>query len=448
MPSVLAPYDTATGYLSTRSGVKSIGLAAGLTGATASSRYVGGTSSGAPVTGTFAVGDWIIDQTGKIFVATVAGSPGTWVQVGAGGGASITQVTFAESTVAPNATVYVDSITAAGASTNVDLALSSKGAGALTAHVADGTATGGNKRGASAVDWQTAARTVATQVASGSQSTLSGGRGNIASGTNSTVGGGLSNTASNTNSVVGGGEGNTASSQSSAVAGGNANTAGAQYTFVGGGQSNSNTGSGYGVIAGGTNNNISGGGYSFVGSGLGNVVTQIYGTVAGGLYGNSELYGKFAYANGRFAATGDAQFGLTVCRATTTTNAAINLTNDGSGTFSATNHIVLPNNRVYRFTLDLVASSGTIGTASTSTYGSFGGVWTITGAIRRAATAATTAIIGIPTVLATAVDSQLAAVTFTVLAETVTYGSLQIVATGLASTQIHWVATIMTTEVG
>ena len=48
MPSVLAPYDTATGYLGTRSGVKSIGLAAGMTGATASSRYVGATSSGAP----------------------------------------------------------------------------------------------------------------------------------------------------------------------------------------------------------------------------------------------------------------------------------------------------------------------------------------------------------------------------------------------------------------
>ena len=114
MSTVLIPYDTATGYLSTRSGVKSIGLAVGLTGATAASRYVGATASGAPVTGTFAVGDWIIDQTGKIYVATVAGTPGTWVQVGSGGGggASITQVTFAESTAAPNTTVYVDSITA------------------------------------------------------------------------------------------------------------------------------------------------------------------------------------------------------------------------------------------------------------------------------------------------------------------------------------------------
>ena len=416
MPSVLAPYDTATGYLSTRSGVKSIGLAAGMTGATASSRYVGATASGAPTTGTFAVGDWIIDQTGKIYVATVAGSPGTWVQVGVGGGASITQVTFAESTAAPNVSVNVDSITAAGASTDADLALRPKGAGALTAHVADSTIAGGNKRGANAVDWQSSVRGAPTQVASGAQATISGGIQNTASGTQSAVGGGVNNAASVIYATIGGGYAHTASAGRSTIAGGETNTASSAYATISGG--------------------------------VANTASAMYATVPGGYNGRAELEGKFAYACGNFGYVGDAQFGLTVCRATTTTNAAVNLTNSGNGTFSATNHLVLPNNRVYRFTVDLVASSGTIGTASTSTYGSFGGVWTITGAIRRAATAATTAIIGTPTVLATGVDSQLAAVTFTVLAETATYGSLQIVATGLASTQIHWVATIATTEVG
>ena len=57
--------------------------ATGLTGATAASRYVGATTSGAPITGTFAVGDYVVDQTGKFYVCTVAGTPGTWVQVGA-----------------------------------------------------------------------------------------------------------------------------------------------------------------------------------------------------------------------------------------------------------------------------------------------------------------------------------------------------------------------------
>jgi hypothetical protein len=54
----------------------------GLTGATAASRYVGATASGAPGSGTFAVGDYVIDQSGAIWVCTVAGSPGTWVKLG------------------------------------------------------------------------------------------------------------------------------------------------------------------------------------------------------------------------------------------------------------------------------------------------------------------------------------------------------------------------------
>lgn len=63
---------------------------AGLTGATAASRYVGATASGAPATGTFLVGDFVVDQTGAIHVCTVAGTPGGWTKIGgtptAGGG--------------------------------------------------------------------------------------------------------------------------------------------------------------------------------------------------------------------------------------------------------------------------------------------------------------------------------------------------------------------------
>ena len=50
----------------------------GLPGATAASRYAGATASGAPTTGTFAVGDFVVDQTGVMYVCTVAGTPGTW----------------------------------------------------------------------------------------------------------------------------------------------------------------------------------------------------------------------------------------------------------------------------------------------------------------------------------------------------------------------------------
>jgi hypothetical protein len=54
--------------------------ASGLTGAQIASRYVGATSGGAPVSGTFAVGDFVIDTVnGTVIVCTTAGSPGTWV---------------------------------------------------------------------------------------------------------------------------------------------------------------------------------------------------------------------------------------------------------------------------------------------------------------------------------------------------------------------------------
>lgn len=59
-----------------------INVSTGLTGATAASRYVGGTASAAPASGTFAVGDFVISQTGDIYVCTGAGTPGTWVRVG------------------------------------------------------------------------------------------------------------------------------------------------------------------------------------------------------------------------------------------------------------------------------------------------------------------------------------------------------------------------------
>lgn len=50
----------------------------GMTGATAASRSVGATTGGAPASGTFAVGDSIVDHKGLMWVCTVAGTPGKW----------------------------------------------------------------------------------------------------------------------------------------------------------------------------------------------------------------------------------------------------------------------------------------------------------------------------------------------------------------------------------
>jgi len=56
--------------------------ATGLPGATAASRYAGATASGAPTTGTFAVGDLVVDQSGYTYVCYTAGTPGLWSLIG------------------------------------------------------------------------------------------------------------------------------------------------------------------------------------------------------------------------------------------------------------------------------------------------------------------------------------------------------------------------------
>ena len=47
-------------------------------------------TSGAPGSGTFAVGDFSVDQTGALWICTAAGSPGTWTKI-SGGGSSVTK---------------------------------------------------------------------------------------------------------------------------------------------------------------------------------------------------------------------------------------------------------------------------------------------------------------------------------------------------------------------
>ena len=55
--------------------------AGGSTPATNASRYAGATASGAPGSGSWFKGDFIIDQTGLIWVCTTAGTPGPWIAV-------------------------------------------------------------------------------------------------------------------------------------------------------------------------------------------------------------------------------------------------------------------------------------------------------------------------------------------------------------------------------
>lgn len=73
---------TNLGALPTDEPVK--GYPVALTGALDDARFVGGTTSGPPVSGTFSVGDYVVDQSGAVWICTVAGSPGTWGDMSSG----------------------------------------------------------------------------------------------------------------------------------------------------------------------------------------------------------------------------------------------------------------------------------------------------------------------------------------------------------------------------
>ncbi len=79
---------------------------AGPTGATAATRYAGATASGAPASGTFLKGDFIIDQTGKVYICTVSGSPGTWVSAASGAGTGSSWSVLTDGVVATPALVF------------------------------------------------------------------------------------------------------------------------------------------------------------------------------------------------------------------------------------------------------------------------------------------------------------------------------------------------------
>jgi hypothetical protein len=112
--TVLIPHDTTTGYLAAKSGVKSLGMSVGLTGATSPSRHVGATASGAPASGSFLVGDFVIDQSGKIWVCSTTGTVGsgaafTLAGYAQPGGMLVTADTAAALRIGSSATAFTQS---------------------------------------------------------------------------------------------------------------------------------------------------------------------------------------------------------------------------------------------------------------------------------------------------------------------------------------------------
>lgn len=180
--------------------------------------------------------------------------------------------------------------------TNSALVLTPKGTGAfILGPKPNGTVTGGNARGANAVDLQTA-RLVASQVASGANSFAAG--------------------------VY-----NTASNQSCFAIGIN-NGASGQYSIAIG-DSNSASG-GYSVSLGSQNQ------------------ASATASSSHGLFSLSNRQGMQSLAAGRFAATGDAQQAMLVLRCKTTTNTAVEMALDG-----ATTYLSIPSGKVISMTINI-----------------------------------------------------------------------------------------------
>jgi hypothetical protein len=350
---------------------------------------------------------------------------------------------------------------------NADIALVAKGTGATLAQVPDGTAAGGNKRGTGATDWQKV-RSDRTYVASGVNSVIGGGTENQASGQDSTVSGGRFNVASNIRAAVGGGEFNTANGIYAFIGGGGNNTANPNYSFIGGGQSNVTQTNTHATVCGG-NNNTASGQYSFVGGGTTNTANGTYAFVGGG--GSNIANSSYSSVLGGVANTANAERSCVVGGAYGTTRAIRGLavfpscaspidttagvtqsallllgrqTTDATATVltsnttaaGTTNQVILPNNSAYSFSGEVIA--GVTGAGNTAR-------WTIDGAIKRGANAASTAMVGTATVTMTHNDAGAATWVVAVTADT-TNGGIAVTVTGAAATTIRWVCKINTTE--
>lgn len=228
-------------------------------------------------------------------------------------------------TSSPNATVNHASIQATGSTTNVSVSIVPKGSGAFSLHVPDGTAAGGNARGANAVDLSTS-RSFASQVASGPRSFVASSGGTASgSGSNAFAGGEASGdgsvifgpgTASGVNSFQ-------AASRTATVSAGTRSV-----RFCGdGGVVNGIDCFAHGDVPGyGSGNNTGRNAVTFSGAWASQDTT-----FAQGYYAKSDRYGMKSWANGSFAVEfGAAQSVLFIARNKTVTNTAVTLFLDGS----------------------------------------------------------------------------------------------------------------------
>lgn len=325
------------------------------------------------------------------------------------GQSGVQYFTESRSSSGVNSTVPVHAWEVSGAETDIDVALVPKGTGAITAAVADGTDVGGDKRGTYAVDLQIN-RGFNNRVAGGNYAVLIGGYYNQAQGERAVCVGGGSNFSSGTGSVVVGGSANYSTGASS---------------FLGGGYSNNARGD-YSVSVGGSFNDADGN----------------YSTIPGGHYAITRgIYGRFAYASGSFSSTkGQAQACTDILRFRTLNESPSILTTDNQSPVSGTdsNVTVIPDDHAYKVNAKVTAFSPSSGDTKE---------WEISALVVRGTGAGSVAFVGTPTVTSSYASTGSSAWICDIVVNT-TRGSVEVEATGEASTTIHWVCELNTVEVG
>ena len=154
--------------------------------------------------------------------------------------------------------------------------------------------------------------------------------------------------------------------------------------------------------------------------------SQAFGSAA-----SATLNGQKAFANGRFATDGDAQYGIFVLRNSTTANTATDLFLDGT-----TDRLVVPNNAVWTF--DVMISG-----RRTDAVGGGAG-YRIFGVLRKDTTSGSIVFVGTPS--KQVLGETTGALDANVVADT-TNGALAVRVNGLNAQTWRWVATVKVNQV-
>ena len=330
--------------------------------------------------------------------------------------AGLNHFTASESTSSPNDTTTVSALTASGTATNIDLSLIPKGTGALTRDIADGTATGGLKRGTYAVDWQ-GNRTSSIDVASGAYAVISGGYENFAGGDYATIAGGQDNFVAygtDHGTVVGGKD--SGASGDHAIAGGDDCTASAFYSVAFGDVC---TASQQSAVSFGERS-ASDGYYSTAIGHRGDARGRPSCLVLGGENRESSSLSHHTAMQTLAGRTSDAS--------------AYNLTGYNNSSIGYAS--VIDSGSSYVFRIFVVAQTALSGTDTAG--------WEFLGLINRPS-GGSAAFVGTPT--KTAIANTSGASSWDCSLTTVT-GAFSVQVTGEASTNIDWTASVFTSEVG